>query len=631
MALAALIAGATIVSSYTLGQTAAKKGAAGSTVTPQLGSAPALATPKVETPEVADRFTVGGVLTYQPIKGDSLFALQLQPDLPVPAKRAPRDYVFLISTSAAMAGPGWIGALQIADGIAKTADERDQVAILLVGTKGARDFTNGLISPKDPMGAKAFEKYMKVLKDREYASGSDDLKSALEQAINTFPSKEGRRRILVYMGNGQSQLSVISADDRQALADKMVAKQVACFTVPLGRVPTPDILHGLPSSTGGAVLRTAVNEEKLTEALERFEKAFAAPILYSAKIQLPAEVIAAEVLPATLPPLRKDVATLVVGKMKSAASFNYTVTGTLAGRDEEIKVTGSPTLHPADLDNYFLVGMVQQWRKAKERPAMLRADRALTLAYENTRLRHKDLLLSAQLAIEKNNLAAASKIYEDIRQLAPHDSEAEAGIQVLDKLKSGKLTTEMLKRSLEKSGTKGDRITTDKGTGKALWGKGELVNLLAQLDEKDKKGGDKGPAGGGVLNPNPGLEQDLLQAHRDLMIVEEQKMMQAVDAAVQMSRKDLASDPDGVLEVLRGLYSRVKDHPNIGEKTRENLLARLNTTLRDAAGQAREVKLRRETQQAQVAHIDALGVECGGPVVQPRVGLVRGLGIGGGA
>ncbi len=50
------------------------------------------------------------------------------------------------------------------------------------------------------------------------------------------------------------------------------------------------------------------------------------------------------------------------------------------------------------------------------------------------------------------------------------------------------------------------------------------------------------------------------------MIVEEQKMTQAVEAAMQMARKDLASDPDGVLEVLRGLYARVKDDPNLGEQ-----------------------------------------------------------------
>src|SRR5206468_1043357 len=134
-----------------------------------------------------------------------------------------------------------------------------------------------------------------------------------------------------------------------------------------------------------------------------------------------------------------------------------------------------------------------------------------------------------------------------------------------------------------------------------------------QLDEKDKDkklpgGPELAPPPGGVANPNPGLEQNLLQAHRDRVIIEEQKMNQAVDAAVQMARKDLGSDPDGVLEVLRGLLARVKDHPDLGEKTRANLEARLQTSLREAAGQARDLKLRKE-QTAQAVALAKLNYE----------------------
>ncbi len=498
--LLALVAAAAIVSSYTLGQSSSKKGAAGSTVTPQLTSTPASAPAKADVILVPDRFTAGGVLSYQPVHGDTLFALQLKPQLPQ-ATRRPRDYVILISTSAAMAGPGWIAAHQLAEGIANDAEERDQLAILLVGDKETRDFTHGFLAPKDDQHKKQLAKYMKVLKEKEYASGADNLKKGLNEAIAAFASKAGRQRVLVYMGNGQSVLDPISANDRQALADKMIAKQVACFTVPLGRGLSHDILHGLPTSTGGVVLRTAVEEEKLDEALKRFEQAFAGTILYASKLQLPAEVIATEVYPAVLPPLRADAGTLVVGKMKPASNFTYTVTGTIAGRDDDVKITVADKLQPGDLENFFLVGLVQQWRRAKDRPATLRSDRALTLSYENARLKYKDMLLSAQVAIERNQFDAADRIYHDIQNLAPDDSEAIAGIKILDKLKKGTLTTDMLKSAIEKGGHKGDRVGTDKGTGKVSWGKGDLV-MVAQLDEKDKKGADKGP--GGVGEPGGG-------------------------------------------------------------------------------------------------------------------------------
>jgi tetratricopeptide (TPR) repeat protein len=601
MALLALIAGAVVVSSYTLGQTGSNKGA-GSPITSQRTPTANPASATGESPQAADRFSPdGGVLTYQPVKGDMLFAMQIKPNLPR-AKRLPRDYVIMISTAASMAGPSWIGALQIADGIVQTADERDRLNIWLIGDKvgdrkQTRSLTNGFINPQSDKMAIATR--MKLLQ-KEYPSGVDDLKDALNRAIADYTVKAGRQCVLLYLGNGQSMLEPLSADDRNAIANKMVAKQIACFTVPLGRGLVPEVLHGLPSSTGGLVLRTLIEQEKLTDAMKRYDEAFTGAILYSPKVQLPAEVISTDVFPTQLPPLRADAPTLVVGKMKPAAAFRYTITGTLAGRDQEISLNVDEKLQAADLENYFLTAMVQQWRKAKDRPAVLQANRALSLAYENARLKHDDLLLSAQLAIEKNQYEAAERLYQDVRQLAPHDTEAEAGIKVIDKLRSGILTPEKLRRSLAKSG-KGDRLETDKATGKPRWTKADLVQFVNQLDEK--KPAPDGQQKGGVANPNPGLEQDLLQAHRDRMVVEEQKMTQATEAAIGMARKDLAADPDGVLEVLRGLYARVKDDPDLGERTRENLLARLNTTLRDSAGQARELKLRKETQAQQVATI----------------------------
>ena len=74
----------------------------------------------------------------------------------------------------------------------------------------------------------------------------------------------------------------------------------------------------------------------------------------------------------------------------------------------------------------------------------------------------------------------AGRVAKDVRQLAPHDNEAEAGIQVIDKLKNGTLTTEMLKRSMDKGAGNGDRMQADKGTGKARWSKLDLTALIAQ-------------------------------------------------------------------------------------------------------------------------------------------------------
>src|SRR5207237_8823236 len=132
-----------------------------------------------------------------------------------------------------------------------------------------------------------------------------------------------------------------------------------------------------------------------------------------------------------------------------------------------------------------------------------------------------DLMLTAKLAMERNEVLAALRLYEDAQVLAPHDAEAKAGIKVCLNLKDGKLTREIIKAQLEKAGRSADKL--EKVNGVVRWGKADL-EALAQLDKND--GND----------PKKGLDamqerDDLLQAHRDRVIVEEQKMTQTEELA----------------------------------------------------------------------------------------------------
>ena len=160
---------------------------------------------------------------------------------------------------------------------------------------------------------------------------------------------------------------------------------VPLHTVPLGSQFNPNTLHGLANSTGGAVLRTQIEAEKLIDALKRYEDAFAASVLYSPSLQLPADIT--EVCPSVLPPLRSDTPTLVVGRMKKEMKdYAYELTGTIAGRKTQTTVKATEKVQAPSLDNYFLVSMIDQWTRAKAYPAVLRADRALSSVYEQTRL-----------------------------------------------------------------------------------------------------------------------------------------------------------------------------------------------------------------------------------------------------
>src|SRR5262249_55464723 len=131
----------------------------------------------------------------------------------------------------------------------------------------------------------------------------------------------------------------------------------------------------------------------------------------------------------------------------------------------------------------------------------------------------------------------------------------------------------------------------DKATGKVKLQKLDAV-ALAQLEKEEQVPAPKAPA--------PVEREDLLQNQRDRVIIEEQAMAQRVEDALRQARRDFAGDPQEGLNILRQTLDRVSQHPDLSQRVREALSARLETALRDTTSQARVVALRRaESQQVQ--------------------------------
>src|SRR5262249_31608266 len=181
-------------------------------------------------------------------------------------------------------------------------------------------------------------------------------------------------------------------------------------------------------------------------ALARCQKAVAAPVLSPAKSQAPAEFT--EFYPDQLPPLRADAPTLIAGRMKPAKTLTYQLEGTVPGKVDPVSLKVEEKVHE-ELDNYFLINMARQWKNAKNQPALLRGDRALGIAYEQTRIKHENKLEEGWMAIDKKNFDAALRLFEEARQIKPHDKGADTGIKVVSRLRDGSLTLEALKKQLE--------------------------------------------------------------------------------------------------------------------------------------------------------------------------------------
>jgi len=588
-AVVAFLGMAAIISSSLQGQQGKK--AAGGALTPQAKPA----APVVPVAEATNsRFDTADILQYKPLAGAAYFALQVQPKIePAPAR--PRDFVIMLSHAATQAGQSWAAGYQIAEGIIEgIADKADRVCLWTFNTpEGTKQLTKEFLTPKEASEMVLLKNALKTYRNTEYPHGDTDLKHAITEAIKSFETNKDRQRILVFLGDGLSTHNPIDAKGRLDIAKMMVKNKIAFFPVPLGNTLDPTMLHGLANSTGGAVLRTRISEEKLVDALDRYKTAFNGQILYDAKIELPAEFT--NVCPSDLPPLRNDSPTLVVGRLaKNVKEVSHTITGVQAGRKGEITVTATQKVLPPNLDNFFLVGMIDQWAKAKEYPAVLQANRALAISYEDTRLAHQNMSDEASLALEQGNNGAARKIFEQIRRLSPDDTGAKTGLNLIDKLENGTLTRKALQDQFKKRTNKGDELRVIDG--KPQWVK---VNLL------DAQPGEKAPAGGGAKQPGGIGGDNLIQEFRDRQAVEEQKFTTGVEDAIRRARRDLTADPDGNLDNLRTWLNRVKDHPDLGAKTRDALATRLQTALRDSSKEVALIKLRKNQENDGASRVQA--------------------------
>jgi tetratricopeptide (TPR) repeat protein len=498
----------------------------------------------------SQKFADHPLITYRTADGETLFALQLQPKLEPGAPR-PRDYLILVSTAASMGKGELILAQKLTELLVASAKPGDRFAIRTVNVQ-SHELTNGF-QPADQLH--------NALQDlrKELPFGAADLKSALEQSVKSLEKRQDRQQVLLFLGDGKSIINPISSEDRARLSKELVAREVAFYPVPLGLNVDPQNLHGFATATGGAPVRVVVSD-KLEDTVQALNQTIAAPILYPTKVERPVEVT--EAFPeGQLPPLRSDVPSLLVGRMKPAAALTFVIQGVVAGKP--IRVEQKQAVPEPEMDNFFLTSMVGQWRNAKDRPALLRADRTLAFAFQQNQLARQDLIARAELALAEDKFEVALGLFLQAQELDPTSVEAKAGVQVVQKLKNGQLTKKDLERELRKPGDKVLRLDADGGK--------RLIALNQAPVQPPPAPAPPGPAEAGQL----------LQDVRQRQALEDQRTSQLVEQAVRQARREMQTDPEGAREGLKRTLDSLLTNPDLSPRTRAELSQRGETALRD--------------------------------------------------
>jgi tetratricopeptide (TPR) repeat protein len=543
----------------------------------------------------ATKFSQLPAITYRLREGETLFAWQIRPTLdPVPPR--PRDVLVMVDTSASQAGRPLQQARQILQALSASLTADDRISVWKVSTPAA---TGPLTKDYQSPSSEDVRTAAVALTEVEYGSGATDLKTGLAKALATIQPNRGRQQVLLFLGDGESAFNPVTEDDRVALGSQMDNSDVFFFAVPLGLRVHPNNLHGFASLTGGAVVRLQedLQDEGRRDAfVARLKAALDAPVLKADKFQFGREV--AEVYPTRLPPLRADRATLVVGKLANpAGAVSATVSGKVAGKAVTLKL-GHP-LPPSQPDHYFLNLMVNQWRDAphKDAPAMLQADRALALASTQVKLYRDEFLTQAVWAVTMGRFEDANGLYCAAQRIDPNDSEAAAGLSLIEKMKSGKITKADLAKRIA-AATQGLKFSD----------KGEVVRTVVQdagTQPEPKKDEAKQPSGPPPVTTtgNPPAAGDAIKEAAAMRKVEEDRYRVLIDNTIRRARQLLRTDPDGAYQDLKRQRDDVLAYEVLGDAVRGRLITDLEAVMREVYVKGAEIKRQAASEREQIAEV----------------------------
>jgi tetratricopeptide (TPR) repeat protein len=536
------------------------------------------------------RFSQLPAITYQVRSGETLFAWQVKPTLDAAPAR-PRDVLVLVDTSASQAGKPLQQARQIITGLSNTLTSDDRISVWTVSTPAAtRSLSRDFQSPtsEDIKTAAA------ALTEVEYGSGATDLKGGFAKALATMAANRGRQQVVLFLGDGDSAYDPMSEDDRVAIGNQMDASNVAFFAVPLGVKVNPSTLHGLASLTGGTVVRIQedlANPTRRDEFVARLKTALDVPVLKADKFKFGDEV--AEFYPTKLPPLRADKPTLVMGKLaKPAKQVTMALSGKATG-GKAVSLALAQDLPATQPDHFFLNMMIEQWRDAphKDAPAMLQADRALALASTQVKLYRDEFLTQANWAVTMDRLDEAQKLFTAAKRIDPNDGEANAGVALVEKMKTGRIT----KAELEK------KISAAKD-GLKIDSKGATAHVIKEFAAQDKQPDPKeAQPAPGVQPAQPGAPIDRIREAEALRRIEEQRYRTLVDATIRRSRQLLRTDPDQAYLDLKRQRDEILAYGGISDEVRSRLSSDITSVMDEIFRKGAEIKRQAAVEREQIA------------------------------
>ena len=503
--------------------------------------------------------------TYDSSTGETFFALSLTAP-PAPPAQESREIVILFDTSASQTGLYRSDALAALKALLGQLGDADRVQ-LMAADLNAVSLSDGFVAPR---GAEMDAALAKL--EQRTPLGSTDLTTALKTAADTFGKTKPAASTVVYFGDGVSRAQPIQADEFAAVTQTLVQRRVPVTSLAIGPQRDVALLAALANQTGGNLF---VDTDDVTaqQAGAALAKAVQAHVFWPVDTKLPAAM--ADAYPKTMPPLRSDRDSILIGVLKERQP--QLIAATLEVNGKQIEKSWTVPAEGASPDFSFLPQLINLARRDGGLTLPTAGSNALHEAARIISTSAEDLAKLGGDALRSGDVAAARTAVEEALARDPNNPQVLALRNLVQKASEGKLPA---------------------STAVTAAAAPEL-----QLGPAPAPAAPATPAApaADLLDESGGTFLDRVEASA---AVQSEVIQTEVEQGLNQARQRMATDPALVRQDLKLLLESLDRAADLRPEVRSQLRDRIEALLREA--QRREVESEDRLALAQENRVVAL-------------------------
>ncbi len=512
--------------------------------------------------------------TYDKATGSTYFALSVKPNQALKDDRA-TDLLVLFDTSASQTGLYRDDAQQALKSLIAELAEGTRVNLMAVDLNSV-PMTDGFVAPTDEAMTQAQDKLA-----QRVPLGSTDMEAMLRMIPKAF-SDTDRRQAVVYIGDGMSKAGALAEGEFAGIMSPLVKQQISISSFAIGPQRDVLMLATIANNTGGMVYVDSDEQALASRAGQELARAVASPILWPSKAQMPEEFTA--VYPASVPPLRGDRDSIVIGTLSARGDFSIELTADMAGQQVELKWNVAATGHDEDFN--YLPHLVDMSSDNAGIMLPTLGSQGLDEVGRSLRSGAANLAKLSMHALRNGDLRGAHRVANQALRQDPNNPQALAVRQAARKAHAERQQVSPVAVNFQQ-----DEPAAAAAQPAAP---GEEAPLVVIGDEPDNRIQS--------LEDQDGLLNEVLRGRA----LQASKLQAQVENGLKKARDLFTEDPEKAKQDLKILLGLVESATDVSAEVRRQLRKQIETALRESSArrsmldQARVLAQEREANAARL-------------------------------